>query len=286
MTEKKKFIWYLVITFGLAWIFQALAILSNPLLSTLFLSVSMFVPLVAVIIISKGITPAKTGIKWMPNFKKGLPWYIFSLVSPLIFTVLGAVLYFLIFPDKFDPECGYFTALLPAGTNLGMSPITLLIIQSVQAITIAPLINGVFAVGEEAGWRGYMTPYLVEKLGKTAGLIISGIIWAVWHFPLIIFAGYEYGVGYFGAPYTGLAGMCLFATALGIILSLMYEKAGSIWTCAIFHGAINAIAVLGLYFTHAGTTEYLLGPVLPGVISIIPTAIFAVIWLVKANKKA
>ena len=44
-----------------------------------------------------------------------------------------------------------------------------LIISAAQAFTIAPFINMLFALGEEVGWRGGMTPYLKEKFGTARG---------------------------------------------------------------------------------------------------------------------
>jgi membrane protease YdiL (CAAX protease family) len=152
-------------------------------------------------------------------------------------------------------------------------------VQALAAVTYAPFINMLFAVGEEAGWRGFLTPALTERFGKKKALILSGCIWGAWHWPLIVLAGYEYGTGYWGAPVTGMLCMLLFTTAFGVLLSHLYEKSGSIWACALCHGAANAIAGLPLYFLPAGATSYLLGPTFAGLIGGIPLLFLAaLLW--------
>lgn len=54
-------------------------------------------------------------------------------------------------------------------------------ITFVQAITFAPFINMLVALGEEVGWRGVMFQYLKDKLGITKGRIVGGAIWGCWH---------------------------------------------------------------------------------------------------------
>src|SRR5439155_16502189 len=44
------------------------------------------------------------------------------------------------------------------------------------------------ALGEEIGWRGFLVPALFKKLGFTGTALVSGIIWACWHYPLLIWA--------------------------------------------------------------------------------------------------
>ena len=47
------------------------------------------------------------------------------------------------------------------------------------------------ALGEEIGWRGFLLPRLVQQFGFTLGCLVSGCIWAVWHYPALLFAGYN-----------------------------------------------------------------------------------------------
>ncbi|MFR9208507.1 MAG: type II CAAX prenyl endopeptidase Rce1 family protein [Lachnospiraceae bacterium] len=79
--------------------------------------------------------------------------------------------------------------------------------------------------------------------------------------------------------------MCIFTTVVGIMLSFLYEKTKCIWVPAIAHGAINAVAAIGLYFTDGKMTGYILGPTLAGLISIVPLAIVSLIVLMRETKE-
>lgn len=289
----RKLVIYLVIAFGGAWALQAAALFaadSGPvemkaLMYQGIVGLSMFMPLIATVIVSKGISSTKTGIKWGVHLKGKVKWVFIAWFGPLVFTILGAALYFAIFSQDFNVDNGYLLSLYPAEVldEMPFPPSFLLVISLISAITYGPAINTFFAVGEEAGWRGFMAPALMQKLGRKPGLVVGGIIWGAWHWPIIIFAGYQYGIGYFGAPFTGLIGMCLFTLALGILLQYLYEKSSCIWIPALAHGALNAVAGLPLYFMPAGTTHYLLGPTIAGLISVIPLLVVALVILFKSK---
>jgi uncharacterized protein len=46
-------------------------------------------------------------------------------------------------------------------------------------------------IGEEIGWRGFLVPELVKRHSLPATAIISGFIWAIWHYPVLLFADYH-----------------------------------------------------------------------------------------------
>ena len=41
--------------------------------------------------------------------------------------------------------------------------------------------------GEEYGWRFFLQPRLQKKFGKIKGVILLGVIWGIWHLPLVLF---------------------------------------------------------------------------------------------------
>ncbi|WP_457831901.1 CPBP family glutamic-type intramembrane protease, partial [Staphylococcus aureus] len=49
------------------------------------------------------------------------------------------------------------------------------------------------ALGEEIGWRGFLVPELYKKIGYTKTSLLTGAIWSVWHYPILIFADYNKG---------------------------------------------------------------------------------------------
>lgn len=266
-----KTIKFLIITFAAAWALQLVSVFAKL---TLLNALVMLVPALAVWIIGCG-----RAVAWKPRIRGNVKTYLIAWWSPLCLTLLGAALYFTLFPDRFDPGCGFLAAQAPELESYSIPTHLLVVGQAVTAVTYAPFINMLFAVGEEVGWRGYLTPALTERYGKKKALVLSGCVWGAWHWPLIILSGYEYGTGYWGAPVTGMLCMLLFTTAFGIFLSWLYERSGSVWTCALCHGAANAIAGLPLYFLLADATSYLLGPTFAGLIGGLPLLLLAVYLL-------
>lgn len=297
MKEEKKFVIYMVIAFVSAWILQFVGIVNAFSGRTIVyqgaLAVSMYMPLVAVMIANKGIKKVKSGIEWGIHFKRNWKSFLIAWFLPALATLLGAVFYFLVFPEKFDINCGALVQTIEAsgvmvdaeGKVQGIPLNLLAVIQLISAVTYAPLINTFAAVGEEAGWRGYMTPVLSKWLEKGRALILSGIIWGIWHAPVIVFAGYEYGRGYTGEPVLGVLMMCGLTTAFGIILSYFYEKSQSIWIPSLMHGAINAVAGIPLYYMKEMPQHYLLGPTPAGLISGIPLFVLGIVLFIKMCKE-
>jgi membrane protease YdiL (CAAX protease family) len=97
------------------------------------------------------------------------------------------------------------------------------------------LVNCLFALGEELGWRGLLVPRLAETQSFTRTSAISGAIWAVWHWPLILLAGYEGGSRAFS-----LAAFTLMVVAASFIFAWLRLASGSVWTAVLLHGSHNA----------------------------------------------
>lgn len=209
---------------------------------------------------------------------------------PALLSIIGGVLFFIIFPNAFDSEFLTLRGLMEeAGTleQLESQGLTIqmgILITIIQAVTIAPFFNMFAALGEEVGWRGAMYPYLKEKLGVTKGRIVGGLIWGSWHWPLMILAGYEYGKEYNGAPVLGPIVFCICTVMMGILDDYVYEKTETIWLPSLMHGATNAFTI----FAYLSKSEYadkaILGPVAIGIISMIPMLIMAVIICVKQKR--
>ena len=285
--EKQGFSLYFLIAFGLAWLCQvggcmALLQQNNAVLYQLALIATMFCPLLAVLLVQKVFLRQPVGIGWKVQSKRR--FWLAAWFGPAVFTLLGAVLYFAVFPSRLDLS-GSWLATAYGGqwtpealkTELGVTTTSYLIQNGLLAVTLAPLANMIPAVGEEAGWRGYMMPRLKERLGLLNGRLLGGIIWGVWHWPLMLLVGYEYGTNYLGAPLLGLVVWCVVCFALNTLLDLLYEKTGCIWVPAIAHGAFNAIAALPqVLITPADAYYNVLGPMPIGLISVLPMLAVAV----------
>ena len=101
--------------------------------------------------------------------------------------------------------------------------------------------------GEEFGWRAYLTPKLEKLLPEPIALIISGIIWGLWHAPVIKSAGLNFGTGYKFFPYAGYIAMSIFAIFIGSFLTWLTKKTKSIYPASICHSLIDSISFFGLF---------------------------------------
>lgn len=287
--EKQSFALYFLLAFGLAWLCQVYGSLlllrdGNAAVYRALLSVSMFCPLVAVLAVKRIVLHQPTGIGWKVRGKRR--YWLAAWFGPAVFTVLAALLYFAVFSSRLDLSGSWLVTAyggeMDAETlrsQLGVSNLSYMLETGLFAITLAPPINMLFAVGEEAGWRGYMMPQLKERFGLLNGRLLGGIIWGVWHWPIMLLTGYEYGTNYLGAPVLGLVVWCVVCFALNTLLDWLYEKTGCIWVSAIAHGAFNAVAALFTVLTYPADAYYnVLGPTPIGLIGMLPM-LAAAVWL-------
>lgn len=289
--NRKKFIIYIVSVFILGGALQAVAswfsARDNQVMFAVCLMAAMYMPFVSTIVAG---VPLR-GMGWLPKLKGKIRYVFAVLLLPAVFNILGGALYFTIFPERLDLTGKYLMSVEGGSEALGQlaeQGITVpvyLAISAIMAVTYAPFINMLAALGEEVGWRGAMQPMLSDRLGKIGGRIVGGVIWGAWHWPVMILAGYEYGSDYVGAPFLGMAVFCLATTVMGILLDAAYEKTGCIWIPSLGHGAINAFAVGVMMLDPAYSDQMILGPAPIGIISMLPALIFAIIVLIMDWKK-
>ena len=294
--DLKRILIYIVITFALTWAYCLLivypiangeALSGVPAAATqLVVAAAMFFPAIGVLL-TRLFT--KEGLKaaWLkPNLRKNLKYYLLAWFGPGILTFAGMGIYFLLFPDQLDLSFGYFTATLEAAgapvETLPMSVGMLMLVQALQAFFLAPIMNFVTCFGEEWGWRGYLLPKMKNLLPTVPMLLLTGTIWGLWHAPLTII-GHNYGLGYWGFPFTGIAMMCVFCIVLGVFLSYVTLKTKSCIPAVLGHGAVNGIAAIGIYCTKDGGNPFV-GPAPTGIIGLIPFLMVAVIMAIRLRK--
>ena len=298
--KDKKLLKYLIFAFALAWPVQALAswfsLRGNALAFQLIMVGCMFMPLLATVL--AGI-PLK-GMGWGLNLKGKWKWVLAAWLAPITLALLGAALYFLLFPGQLDFSGAYLKAQITAAAGedaaaeamaqlreKGISMPLLALIYTVQAVSYAAIINTFVSLGEEVGWRGAMLPRLKERFGRRGGWLLGGVIWGAWHWPVMLLEGYEYGTEYWGAPVLGPIAFCLFTTALGLLLDLCYEKTGSIWIPSLGHGAVNAAAAIPLLLWNPDFAErMILGPCMNSLLAAIPLLALALYVLIRAKGPA
>jgi membrane protease YdiL (CAAX protease family) len=126
--------------------------------------------------------------------------------------------------------------LTPLPAAPGLNPTAMLLVAAVQMVLLGPILGLVITFGEEYGWRGYLQGELF-KLGRVRGVLLLGVIWGIWHAPLILMS-YNYP----GHPILGVALMTLYTIGLGIVLSFAVLKSGSVLLASFLHALANQVA--------------------------------------------
>lgn len=301
--ETRRILLYLGITFLITFGYEMLFLwsmakgISLETSQTLQLAVSvvMFFPAVSVLftrlLTKEGFHNAKLKL----HVKGHIRYYLMAWFGMSILAIAGTVVYYLVYPDRFDAGMQeLITQQLAACAQAGMDGITeeqirmQQMISLVVAVFLGPILNAVSCFGEEWGWRGYLLPKMKEKLPMPLVLLVCGIIWGLWHAPLTAI-GHNYGTGYPGFPFTGILAMCLFCTVVGVIFSYLSVKTDSVWPAVIGHGAINSFASVGLLF-HRGEVNMFLGPAPTGILGgsafIITAIIMAGLLIKEGSDKA
>lgn len=92
------------------------------------------------------------------------------------------------------------------------------------------------ALGEEIGWRGLLIWEMRKVMPFWAVGLLSGTIWAVWHWPAILFTDYNAGTGSF------LLQLFIFTMAIlpqGIFYAYISLRSKSLWPAVILHASHN-----------------------------------------------
>lgn len=243
--------------------------------------VFMFLPALTTLIVRR-LSHDKGTLLLRLNIRKAWKQYLLAAFLPGVLVGIGAAAYFFLFPNHFDLSLTYAAQLLALNGQMPELPqLTLpaVIIIGALLILAAPLVvvNHIAAFGEEIGWRGFLLPLLIEEFGVRKAVLLNGILWGIVHAPLVCF-GLNYTGNYPGAPWSGILMMILFAETIGIFLSYLTLKSGSIFPACIAHGAINAIREAPLLIC-LDTCNALLGPKPSGFIGMIGFLILgAWIW--------
>ena len=298
----KRLAIYLVVTFGLTW---GLLIPAGFLLGTFengeesslamigLIALSMFFPLAGALVANFACRPEdRIDLCWRPRITQNVRSYLIAWFTPATIALIGCVVFFAVNPRLFDPTMRFFIESSAAAAGLApdtlasqMPPVPILISATfASALTIAPFINMIPAFGEELGWRGMLFPTLAELMSKRSAALVTGIIWGLWHAPAIAM-GHNYGMGYEGFPIAGILTMTLLCTAMSCWLSLLRTQSGSVWPCALAHGAFNAVANIGVVLCSVGQT--LFGPSPLGLVAGIPLMALGVFcWFRLSNVRA
>jgi len=252
---------FLSIAFGLAWIISLPLWFGEGLDDPLFLAyaaVTMATPTIAALIMVFFIDRERQkarmlGLWPVKPVRRLVKYSLLGIFVPiaLVLVSLPVGALFGVYPADFVNFSGFELDLAQraqaAGTAPPAIPLGTLVVMQLLMLPVAAFINVIPALGEELGWRGWLLPKLMP-LGAVPAIVISGVIWGLWHAPLVLL-----GYNYLHAPgwlaLTMMAGMCI---VIGAIFSWLRIRSDSVWPAALAHAAFNGAGGTVLIFSMAG----------------------------------
>ncbi len=256
---KKKALYFIVLTFSFSYLLAGIYyILGGRIENVGFMFMAivyMFIPMIMAIVLQKFVY--KDSLKALGiNFKVNR-WWLVAWILPLFLSLLTLLISLIMPGVQFSPGMeGYIARLSGTLTpeqlemlknQIATAPYLIFIFAIIQGLIYGPTINAVAAFGEEYGWRGFLQKQY-SYMGFWKISLIIGIIWGVWHAPIII-QGYNYPQN----PVLGVFMMIGFTVLLTPLIVYIRIRSGSVITAAIMHGCINATAGLSLLFTTGGS---------------------------------
>ncbi|MGQ7787752.1 lysostaphin resistance A-like protein [Nesterenkonia sp. K-15-9-6] len=255
---------FLAAAYGLAWLVALPLWLGDGLSSPWFTLVAvamMFTPTVAALVVvflvekpqhkarALGLVPLRPAGRLVGHLALGLTVPILLCLAALPIGHLAGI-----FPADFTGLSGFAQITEEQLAQVGVEELplpieTLAALQVVNVLIAALIINLLPALGEEIGWRGWMLPRLM-RFGPWGAIGISGVIWGLWHAPLILL-GYNYP----GTPgWLALAAMVGLCTVMGGVFGWLRLRSSSVWPAALAHSALNAAASTYVIFIAADAT--------------------------------
>lgn len=256
--DLRSIVVFVALAFGLAWLVALPLWLGDGLLSPWFAYVSigmMLTPAIAALVVvffverpqrkasALGVWPLKPVGRLLGYLTLGL---FVPIALVLVALPIGAALG--VYPADFQ-NFSAFEQLLAAQPGMGELPVSTgtLIALQLATIPLGAFLNLIPALGEELGWRGWLLPKLMP-LGVVPAILISGVIWGLWHAPLILL-GYNYPTAPGWLGLTMMVGMC---TLVGAVFGWLRLRSGTVWPAALAHGAFNAAGGSFVLFAMAG----------------------------------
>ncbi len=205
-------------------------------------------------------------------------WMLVVIFLPWIYKEIGGWLFL-----AFNPEC-FDATIFTQEQGIDASLIAVMPLYSV----VNAMMFSIGGLGEEIGWRGFMMPRLEKKMGIGPAILVGGIIWGVWHYP-INYYGHNFGTGYWGEPWLGFLIFTIFTISMNALLTLAVKKTNSVWSAAFMHAVNNgALAISSAFMNTSELTGFWAESTVQFVIMMGPSLVFGIIayiWLIKLERQ-
>jgi membrane protease YdiL (CAAX protease family) len=171
---------------------------------------------------------------------RGLKAFVFALLLPIVIGLIAygtawstGLAHFVVAPHAYGAA---LLVNLPAPISVKFALELLLAATLGSSIgTLSPL----FVAGEEIGWRGYMLTRLVDARIPHP-VLVSGLIWGLWHLPLILAGSYATGASA-DSPLVSALVFLFSATSFAFIIARLRFATGSVWPAIALHTSWNMV---------------------------------------------
>lgn len=248
-----KIVTFLTLTAGMAGVFYYLIITGGGIDAAggRYTFGLMWTPGVAAIITRLIFQRNLRGMGWIP---RNWRLHVVAYLLPLLYGAIVYGLVWLLGLGDFNHE------LLRSGAEeLGMAgapAVTVLLIGLAYAGTYSMVIYSLpGALGEELGWQGLLVPELAKRLSFTKTALVSGIVWLLYHAPLIIWSDYNSGAPLWYVLVIFTVGVI----STSFISAWLRLRTGSVWPAVLLHASHNMFvrAFLDDLMIDTGITRYL-----------------------------
>ncbi|NVJ68842.1 MAG: CPBP family intramembrane metalloprotease [Alphaproteobacteria bacterium] len=230
-TVKKALVWFVILTAILSATASTLVIEMG--FKRHYVAIMMWTPGLAALLTCKVVRLDIASLGWGWGDAK---WQLFAFLTPIAY---GLVAYGIIWgvgfggflDPKFTEQVGYHLGLV------GWSPMATLVMGVLIFGTVGMIWHMGTALGEEIGWRGLLTPYLLRVSNFPVASLLTGLAWSVWHAPLIYFTKYNAGPVDLHIQYLNFT---ILTVGLSFIMTYYRLKSGNLWTATVIHAAHNA----------------------------------------------
>jgi uncharacterized protein len=155
-------------------------------------------------------------------------WFGYGLGLVAFFALQSWLNYFFKLGTLVDLKTAF-----PQLAAANMPIFALYLTMALNIVVIGPFLGLIISFGEEYGWRGFLQTEL-NKIGRVRGTFLLGVIWGVWHWP-VIWMGYNYP----DQPVLGSLFMVAYCVILAYFLAYAVFKSKGVWTAAYLHALNN-----------------------------------------------
>lgn len=224
----KTIVLFLILLTALSSIAYYAILKLNP--TSIFVGALMLSPALASLITLK---IRKRPISSLPWRLKELKYVRLAYITPILYVSIAYVLIWLFdFGNLINTE-----RILQWSDELGIESTNQTLVITVMVfllLTVGVIKNLGSTLGEEIGWRGFLIFELRKVMSFKALVIVSALIWAVWHFPVLnlIYGSSEDFLLH-------IVAFTIMIIGISVILAYYTFKSNSLWPAVLYHSVHN-----------------------------------------------